>query len=193
MVLISQQAMHVHIKSIDMTGVSKANPVKTKLPAADLDYLRARDGTGNFLPGPMKDIFAIVAAYWDSEGSMAVEPGFVAGLWRRGMSAANIVRSIRTSTGKDRQLIKATGRGHDIMHTVIDAYLFSNGLPTDAENPQAEMGQLIKLRLTATRSAPLKSADAANSVLHWSDYRRLGLVDQPGAAQMDQVLQLAPF
>ena len=191
MVLISGQVMDAHIKSIDMTDVSKANPVKTKLPAADLDYLRARDGSGNLLPGPMKDIFSIVVAYWDSKGTMGIKPGLVASLWRRGMSASDIVRSIRASTGKDGQLIKATGRGHDIMHTVIEAYLLSNGLPADAEFPQAEMGDLVERWLTATRSAPLKSADASNSVLHWSDYRRLGLVDQTGAAQVDQVRQVA--
>ncbi|MEP3775587.1 MAG: hypothetical protein ABJM82_01040 [Shimia thalassica] len=53
------------------------------------------------------------------------------------------------------------------------------------------MGDLIERWLTATRSAPLKSTDASNSVLHWSDYRRLGLVDQAGAALQDQVRQVA--
>ncbi|MEP1994075.1 hypothetical protein [Ascidiaceihabitans sp.] len=191
MFLISGQAMDGHIKSIDMTDVSKANPVKTKLPAVDLDYLRARDGADNLVPGPMKDIFSILAAYWDSKGSMGIQPGLVASLWRRGMSASDIVRSIRASTGKDGQLIKATGRGHDIMHSVIETYLLCNGLPTDAEIPQAEMGDLVERWLTATRSVSLKSADASNSVLHWSDYRRLGLVDQAGAALLDQVRQVA--
>lgn len=174
-VLISGQAMDAHIKAIDVTDVSKANPVKTKLPAADLDYLRARDGAGNLLPGPMKDIFSIVVAYWDGKGTMGIKPGLVASLWRRGMSAPDIVRSIRASTGKDGQLIKATGRGRDIMHTVIEAYLLSNGLPADAEIPQAEMSDLVERWLTATRSVSLTSADASNSVLHWSDYRRLGV------------------
>lgn len=191
MILISAEAMQAHIQSVDTAGVTKDNPIKTKLPAFDLDYLNLRGASGHPEPELMAEILSIIAAYWDGKGSMGIQPGLVASLWRRGMSASDIVRSIRASTGKDGQLIKATGRGHDIMHTVIEAYLAGKCLSADAEIPQAEMGDLVERWLTATRSASLNSADASNSVLHWSDYRRLGLVDQAGAAQVAQVRQVA--
>mgnify|MGYP000300727796 CR=1 FL=1 len=191
MILISAEVMHVHIKAIDMAGASKANPVKTKLPAADWDHLRARDEAGTLLPRAMEALFQVVAAYWEGKHAMAIEPGLVARLWRRGMRAEDIIRILQGYTGADGKLIKASGRGYDIMHVVIEAYLAVQNRPRDAELTQEEMSCLVERWLAATRSASLGSKDAANSVLHWSDYRQLGLVDDAGAAQPEQVRRVA--
>jgi len=192
MILISAEAMHAHMQSVDVSGVSKNQSVQTKLPPFDLDYLKLRTPSGEPHPERVAELLSIIGAYWESpHGSMGIKSGLVAGPWRRGMSAADIIRYIQTSTGKDGHLMKASGRGHDIMHTVVDAYLESKGLPINTEVSQTEMGLLIERWLTATRNAPLKSKDATNSVLHWADYRRLGLVDQSGTAQDEQVRQVA--
>lgn len=191
LVLASANAMAAHVKTLNVSGATESSPVKTQLPSADLDYLRARNPDGSLSPQPMIDLFSIVAAYWDDHGAMAIEPGLVANLWRRGMKAEDIIRCIQASTGKDGKMIKASGRGHDIMQTVIAAYLEAKGLSRDAELPQTEMADLVERWLTATRSVPLGSNEAANSVLHWAEYRRLGLIDDAGAAQPEQVRLIA--
>ena len=191
MVLISREAMATYIKSLDMSGVTKDKPLKTHLPPVDLDYLRLRDENGNLIPDRVEAAFSIVAAYWEGRGKLGTEAGLVAGLWRRGISAPDIIRCIEASTGPNGKLIKASGRGHDIMHTVIEAYLASHDLSPETELPQTEMTALIDRWLTATRSASLGTKDSQNTVLHWADYRRLGLIDESGAAQLDQVRLIA--
>lgn len=178
-------------RNLDLTGVTKDSPKKVSPPAPNLDFLKLRNKEGMDAERSV-NLFEIVAAYWSApKNTLALEPGLVATLWRRGMPAADIIRSIQASTDKDGKMIKASGRGHDIMHTVIEAYLEVKNLPPNAELSQDEMGELVERWLTATRSAPLKSADAANSVLHWSDYRCLGVVDQAGSVQVDQVRLIA--
>ncbi len=191
MVLISAEAMQTYLQSLDMTGVTKANPAKVHVPPFDLDYLRLREPNGKLWPKQLQSLFTVVAAYWDHTPKLGLKTGLVAGLWRRGMSASDIIRSLEISTGPNGQLVKATGRGHDIMSTVIDVYIASNGLAGDAEILQAEMADLVERWLSATRSAPLGSQDGKNTVLHWSEYRRLGLIDQAGVAQLDQVRRVA--
>ena len=191
LVLISAEKMREFVAAQDMTGVTKDNPATVRLPCVDLEYLRLRGDQGQLEPLKLREIYGVVAAYWEAKGHLAIEPGLVAALWRRGMAGADIIRCIRASTGKDGRLIKAAGRGHDIMTTVIDAYLGSKKLPRDAEVSQLDMKDLLDRWLTATRSADLGSKDMQNSVLHWSEYRRLGLIDEAGAAQIDQVRLVA--
>lgn len=183
--------MREFVAAQDMTGVTKDNSAKVRLPCADLDHLGLRGDEGQLELLKLREIYGVVAAYWEAKGRLAIEPGLVAALWRRGMAGADIIRCIHASTGKDGRLIKASGRGHAIMTSVIDAYLGSQGLPPDAEVSQVEMKELIDRWLTATRSAPLGSTEMQNSVLHWSEYRRLGLIDEAGAAQTDQVRLIA--
>lgn len=191
MVLISAEAMQTYLQSLDMTGVTKANPAKVHVPPFDLDHLRLREPDGKLWPKRLQSLFTVVAAYWEHTPKLGLKTGLVAGLWRRGMSASDIIRSLEISTGPDGQLVKATGRGHDIMSTVIDVYIASNGLPGDSEISQAEMAGLVESWLSATRSAPLGTQEGKNTVLHWSEYRRLGLIDQAGVAQIDQVRRVA--
>lgn len=191
LVLISAEKMQAFVATQDMTGVTKENPATMRLPCVDLDHLRLRDDDGHLELLKLHGIYGVVAAYWDAKGRLAIEPGLVAALWRRGMAGADIIRCIQASTGKDGKLIKASGRGHDIITAVIDTYLESQGLPSDAEVSQAEMKSMIDRWLTATRSAPLELTDMQNAVLHWSDYRRLGLIDEAGVAQIDQVRLVA--
>lgn len=191
LVLISAEKMREFVAAQDLTGVTKESPATVRLPCVDLEYLRLRADEGQLEPLKLREIYGVVAAYWEAKGRLAIEPGLVAALWRRGMAGADIIRCIQASTGKDGRLIKASGRGHDIMTTVIDAYLGSKKLPRDAEVSQVEMKDLIDRWLTATRSAPLGSVEMQNSVLHWSEYRRLGLIDEAGAAQTDQVRLIA--
>ncbi|WP_306046563.1 hypothetical protein [Nioella sp. MMSF_3534] len=187
LVLISSEAMIAHIKATDMTGASEANSAKVRLPFADLDYLRLRDEQGRLLPKQTEAVFSIVQAYWEGRQNLGLGPGLVASLWRRGMSTPDIIRSISASTGPDGRLIKPSGRGRDIMQVVIEAYLEMKSLPNDAELSVSEAGQLVERWLTATRSTPLDAAESGNSVLHWSDYRRLGLVNEAGHANLAQV------
>lgn len=191
LVLISAEKMREFVAAQDMTGVTKDNPATVRLPCVDLEYLRLRGDEGQLEPLKLREIYGVVAAYWEAEGRLAIEPGLVAALWRRGMAGADILRCIRASTGRDGKLIKASGRGNDIMAAVIDAYLGSKGLSSDVEISQAEMKDLIDRWLTATRSAALGSAEMQNAVLHWSEYRRLGLIDEAGIAQTDQVRLIA--
>lgn len=191
LVLISSEAMAAHVKATDMTGASKANPAKVRLPFADLDYRRMRDDQGSLLPKKIEAAFSIVQAYWEGRQNLGLEPGLVASLWRRGMSTPDIIGSISASTGPDGKLIKPSGRGHDIMQVAIEAYLEMKSLPSDTELSVSEAGQLVERWLTATRSTPLDAAESGNSVLHWSDYRRLGLVDEAGHANLAQVRLIA--
>jgi len=191
MVLISAEAMHSYMQSLDMTGVTKANPAKVHVPSFDLDYLKLREADGKLLPQRLQALFTVVTAYWESNPKLGLKTGLVAGLWRRGMPASEIIRSISASTGKDGQLIKSSGRDSDIMHVVIDAYFDSKGLPSQSELTQSDATELVNRWLTATRSVALGHKDVSNTVLHWADYRQLGLIDQAGVAQLDQVRLIA--
>lgn len=183
--------MQTYLKTLDMTGVTKANPAKVHVPSFDLDYLKLREPDGKLLPQRLQSLFSVVAAYWEPNPKLGFKTGLVAGLWRRGMPAPEIIRSIAASTGKDGQLIKSSGRDSDIMHVVIDAYFDSKGLPSNSELTQSDATELVNRWLTATRSVALGHKDVSNTVLHWADYRRLRLVDQAGVAQLDQVKLVA--
>lgn len=191
MVLISAEAMQASLQSLDMTGVTKANPAKVHLPPFDLDHLRLRGPDGGLLPLRMQALFTVVAAYWEQEPKLGLEAGLVAGLWRRGMPAPEIIRSIATSTGSDGQFVKNTGRHFDIIQVVIDAFFVSQGRPSQSELSQSEASELVSRWLSATRSAALGEKDIANTVLHASDWRRLGLIDTNGKADLDRVRQVA--
>lgn len=191
LVLAEPKEFAAFCRNMDLTGVTKDNPKKVSPPAPNLDFLKLRSGDGMDAPRAAA-LFEIVAAYWSAPtNTMGLEPGLVAGLWRRGMAASDIIHTIRMSTGPNGKIVKASGRGHDIMQTMIETYLTRKGLAQDAELPQSEMANLVERWLTATRSAPLGSTEVQNTVLHWSEYRRLGLVDQAGVAQLDQVRRVA--
>jgi len=51
----------------------------------------------------------------------------------------------------------------------------------------------METRLVATRAAKLQSAEMSNAVLHWSDYRRLSLVDAAGTPVLDNIRKLTEF
>ncbi len=75
---------------------------------------------------------------------MALKFGLVPELWQRGMHARDIVWNIRVSTDKDGNFVEATGRGHDIMSTVIDTYLLTKELPKTYPIPEEELKALIE-------------------------------------------------
>jgi len=191
MVLISAEAMHTYLQSLDMTGVTKANPAKVHLPSFDLDHLKLREPDGKLLPQRLQELFIVVAAYWEHNPKLGLETCLVAGLWRRGMPASEIIRSLAASTDNDGKLIKSSGRHADIMHVVIDAFFASKGRPAQSELSQADASELFDRWLKATRSAAIGSKDIANTVLHLSDMRRLGLVDADGRADLEQVRKVA--
>ena len=172
-------------------SATKAAPARISLPI-DIDHLQLRT-KGNALDADRTvELFEVVQAYWQAEqNSMALKPGLVAGLWRGGMDAATIIRCIRQFTGPDGQLLPMTGRGPDIMFTVIDVYRQLQDLPKDTVLPQADMERLVLGWIRATRSVAVDSKDASNEVLHWADYRRLGLVDDAGRANLDRTRRVA--
>ena len=170
---------------------SAETPARISIPP-DIDYLNLRLRDGSMDPERTADLFTMVQAYWTAaQNTMALQPGLVAALWRAGMAPEAIIQSIRQFTGPDGKLIPATGRGPEILFTVIDVYRETKGLPGDGIVPQPEMEALMTTWATATRSVPVPSKDASNEVLHWADYRRLGLVDDAGRADLDRTRRVA--
>ncbi|MDO6730705.1 hypothetical protein Q4577_11800 [Marinovum sp. 2_MG-2023] len=183
--------MQAYMKSIDMTGVTKANPAEVQVPAFDLDHLKLREADGNLRTLRIQALFTVVAAYWEHTPKLALKTGLVAGLWRHGMPAPDIIRSIAVSTGKDGQLIKSSSCDSDMIHVIIDAYFASKDRPTQSELSQADAKEMLDRLLAATRSAVLGSKDVANTVLHRADLRRLGLIDNSGKVDLDRVKKVA--
>ena len=141
------------------------------------------------------ELFKVVAAYWSApKNTMALEPGLVATLWHSGMTAQDIIQYVRRFTNTDSKFNLGgfkDERGYQILNTVTQTYKAVKGLDNDTVLLQSEMGIIIETWLAATRAAASGAPEMSNSVLHWSDYRRLGLVDTRGTAQVENVRRLA--
>ncbi len=191
LVLAEPQEFAEFCRSVNPKGHSKDNPMRVSPPAPNVTYLKLRDGKG-LLAARTAELFTVVAAYWQAKPkSMALEPGLVAGLWHRGLSASAIIKYVRDFTGSDGELHQPAGRGPDIMNAVFKVFQRMRGLPENAVVPKDQISTMIDLWVQATRSAPPNSPELSNAALHWADYRRIGLVDQAGLANLDRVKALA--
>lgn len=181
--------------TIDMNGVTKENPKKVSPPSPNLDFLKLRS-TNGMNASRAAELFTIVIAYWQSNKEMGLEPGLVATLWHSGMGAEDIIAYIRRFTDADGKLVVGGAkdeRGFQIMNTVLQTYKSIKCMQGDAILQQREMAKVMEKWLNATRAAELGSKEMGNAVLHWSDYRRLGLVDAAGAPVLTNVRKLAAF
>lgn len=100
MVLCTADSWEQHVKSLDMAGVTKDNPLKTRLPHFDLDFLNLRAPSGGLHPKKITEILSIVVAYWENPKDMAISVGYVAQAWHQGMPAKDIIKFIRDNTRK---------------------------------------------------------------------------------------------
>lgn len=122
-----------------LKNASAAEPAKISIPP-DIDYLSLRQPNGAMDCRRTAELFEVVQAYWTAEpDTIALEPGLVAALWRNGMAAETILRSLQQFTGADGKLASATGRGPEILLTVIDVYREIEGLPRGSFLPLAEV------------------------------------------------------
>lgn len=182
-------------RTVDTSGATKDQPKKVSPPPPNLDFLKLRNGEGMDADRAAA-LFEIVAAYWHSRNDLGLEPGLVATLWHSGMKADDIIAYIRRFTNADGKLVIGGAkdeRGFQILNAVLQTYKSVKGLDEDDILQQSEMTNVIEIWLVATRAAKLRSAEMSNSVLHWSDYRRLGLVDAAGAPVLCNVRKLAEF
>lgn len=127
---------------------------------------------------------------------MGLEPGLVATLWHSGMTAADIIAYIRRFTDADGKLMIAglkDERGLQILNAVTEVYKTAKGIELDTVLLQSQLTQILEIWMLATRSAKLGSAEMTNTVLHWADYRRLGLVDAASVPVLVNVRRLAAF
>jgi hypothetical protein len=133
-----------------------------------------------------------VTAFWVApKNELALEPGLVASLWRSGVKSDAIIRYIREFTDTNGKISIPGGRGFEILNTVIETFNLVKGSETNDVLPQDMVGDLMKRWLTATRSVSTTSPEAVNTVLHWADYKRLGLIGPDGAAVLENVGRLA--
>ncbi|SUZ33814.1 hypothetical protein ROE7235_03589 [Roseibaca ekhonensis] len=102
-----------------------------------------------------------------------------------------IVRYVRDLTDTNGKLSLPGGRGFEILNTVIETFKSVNNFETNDVLPQDLISDLMKRWLTATRSISVSSPEFSNTVLHWADYKRLGLIGPDGAAVIENVQQLA--
>lgn len=181
-------------RHLDLTGITKDNPKKVSPPAPDLGFLNLRHEDGMDTAQSV-ELFKVVAAYWSApKNTMALEPGLVAALWHSGMTAHDIIQYVQRFTNTDGKLSLSgfkDGRGYQILNTVTQTYRAVKGIGDDTVLLHSDLGRIIDTWLAATRAAVSGTPEMFNSVLHWSDYRRLGLVDRRGAAQIDNVRRLA--
>ncbi len=82
-------------------GATEAKPAKVTAPPIDLDFLKLRGENGEILPEKTAELFTIVAAYWQSNNTLALEPGLVPEAWRRGLNPDQILLFIRKHTTAD--------------------------------------------------------------------------------------------
>lgn len=191
MILVAPPEWASFCQTLDWTGVSETQSKTVNCPSPNLDFLHLRDGKG-IHQAKAEELFTIVAAYWKAAPkTMALEPGLVAGLWHGGMDAKAILAHIRQFTSPDGKLSTPTGRGVDVINAVHVAYQREKGFEPNKVMRQADTDQMLDIWIKATRSAVVGTADAENAALHWADYRRLGLVDQAGHANLKQLDRLA--
>jgi len=182
-------------RTVDASGATKDQPKKVSPPPPNLDFLNLRSGDGMDAER-CEALFGIVAAYWHSKNDLGLEPGLVATLWHSGMKAEDIITYIRRFTNADGKLVLGGAkdeRGFQILNAVLQTYKSVKGMDDDAILQQSEMSEVIEKWLVATRAAKFRSAEMGNAVLHWSDYRRLGLVDAAGAPVLSNVGKLSEF
>lgn len=182
-------------RTVDTTGATKERPKKVSPPPPNLDFLKLRSEDG-MDADRSEALFEIVAAYWHSKNDLGLEPGLVAALWHSGMKADDIITYIRRFTNADGKLVIGGAkdeRGFQILNAVLQTYKSVKGLDDDDILQQSEMAEVMETWLVATRAAKLLSTEMNNAVLHWSDYRRLGLVDAAGAPILSSVRKLANY
>lgn len=180
-------------QTVDVKGATKNNPIKVHPPAPNLDFLKLREGRGMDAKRA-KDLFTIVTAYWHSKNDLGLEPTLVATLWHSGMTAKDIIDYIGKFTNAEGKLDFGgykDERGFQILNAVIQSYKSIKGLPDDSVLQQTEVRTLMSIWLNTTRAAKPDTLDMQNSVLHWSDYRQLGIVDVNGLAQINNICELA--
>ena len=181
-------------RNLDLTGTTEDNPKKVSPPAPDLSFLNLRNQDGMDTAQSV-ELFKVVAAYWSApKNTMALEPGLVATLWHSGMTTQDIIQYVQRFTNTDGKFNLGgfkDERGYQILNTVTQTCKAVKGIGEDTVLLQSEMGIIIETWLAATRAAVSGTPEMSNSVLHWSDYRRLGLVDTRGAAQVENVRSLA--
>lgn len=182
-------------RTVDVSGATKDQPKKVSPPPPNLGFLNLRSGDGMDAERAAA-LFEIVAAYWHSKNDLGLEPGLVATLWRSGMKPDDIVKHIGRFTNADGKLVLGGAkdeRGFQILNAVLQAYKSAHAIEDGAILQQSEMATVMETWLVSTRAAKLQSAEMRNAVLHWSDYRQLGLVDAAGAPVLDNVRKLAQF
>ncbi len=181
--------------TVNASGATKDQPKKVSPPPPNLDFLNLRSGDG-MDADRAEALFGIVAAYWHSKNNLGLEPGLVATLWHSGMKPDDILKHIRRFTNADGKLVLGGAkdeRGFQILNAVLRAYKSTHGMDDDAILQQSEMATVMETWLVSTRVAKLQSAEMSYAVLHWSDYRQLGLVDAAGAPVLDNVRKLVQF
>jgi len=173
-------------------GGTKKKPVKVVPPSPNLDFLNLRNATGDMDAEQTSELFTIVAAYWTApKNELAIEPGLVATLWRGGVKVDVLIRHIRDYTDSNGKLTIPGGRGFEIMNTVIETFKSIQKFgPNDVLSQDMVTG-IVERWLGATRSVGIPSPEASNTVLHWSDYKRLGLVGSDGGALIENVRRVA--
>ena len=192
LVLAAPQDWKTFSQTTNVQGATKANPTKVVPPSPNLDFLNLRNAEGDLDADQAVELFTIVAAFWSAPpNELALEPGLVASLWRSGVKTEAIIRYIREFTDTKGKINIPGGRGFEIMNAVIETFkLVKNFEPNDVLS-QNMVGDLMKRWLTATRSVSVSSYEFSNTVLHWADYKSLGLIGPDGAALLENVRRLA--
>jgi len=181
--------------TVDVSGATKDQPKKVSPPPPNLDFLKLRSGEGMDAERAAA-LFEIVAAYWHSKNDLGLEPGLVATLWHSGMKPDDILKHIGRFTNADGKLVVGGAkdeRGFQILNAVLQTYKSVKGMAADVILQQSEMASVLETWVVATRAAKLQSAEMSNAVLHWSDYRRLSLVDAAGTPVLDNIRKLTEF
>jgi len=192
MILAAPQDWRHFIQNADFKQGTKENPVKVVPPSPNLDFLNLRNSKGDMDANRASELFSIVGRYWSAPpNELAIAPGVVATLWRSGVEGEEIIRYVREFTDTNGKLTIPAGRGFEIMNAVIETYKEARAIPPDDGLVKEMVADLMQQWLRATRSAAIGSKDIANTVLHLSDMRRLGLVDADARADLEQVRKVA--
>lgn len=179
-------------QNTNVKGATKENPTKVSPPAPNLDFLNLRTETGDMDVDRASELFKIVAAFWAApQNELALEPGLVATLWRSGMKPDAIINYIRGITDTKGKSTIPTGRGFEAMNTVVETFKSVKNLGPNDVLSQDVVRDFMARWLRATRSVNVPSPEASNPVLHWSDYKRLGLVGADGGAELSNVRRMA--
>lgn len=180
MVFITADGWSRHTQSLDMTGITKDNPIKTKLPHFDLDYLNLRSPSGHPLPKKTAEMLSIVAAYWENPKDMAISFGYAALAWHRGMPATEIIKFIQDNTHKHPK----TGVPELVFpKSTPEEELFGALMPPDTPFAEVTKSALESLQDWIC-SVPRDQSRLRNQQQRASDIVFLGLADFAG--QQDQ-------